>query len=372
MAILPLAAEILKGVGLKVGTHSGFASRGIAGDRKVTMSPAPSRLPVSVRIAATGRYLPPGVVLSEEIDALTGMPCGWTHAHTGIRERRHAKGTTAAEMGKQALLEALPESGWGGARPDLLISGAGTPQQPIPCNAALLAAEMGWDGVACFDVNATCLGFVAALQVAAGFLGCGLYQRIAIVCSEIASAGLNWKEPESAGLMGDGAAAVLLEPCADGSSAFLGARLENAPEGVGFTEIRGGGTALHATAHCPGSNTEQFLFHMNGPAVFRLASARIEPFLAKLIGTGEGRWEAIDWVVPHQASLPALTHIRRRLRVPVSKFVEDIERTGNVIAASIPLTLHGLIRSGRLRRGQTVLFLGSSAGFSLGAALVRY
>ncbi|RFC44309.1 MAG: 3-oxoacyl-[acyl-carrier-protein] synthase-3 [Verrucomicrobia bacterium] len=336
------------------------------------MSPAALRCPVSLRIAATGRYLPPRVVTSEEIDARTGMPCGWTRAHTGILERRYAEELTAAHMGERALRAALGAVDWGERPPDLLISGAGTPQQPIPCNAALVASAMGWRGVACFDVNATCLGFVAALQVAAGLIASGAYARIAIVCSEIASSGLNWKEPESAGLMGDGAAAVLLESCADGSGAFLGSVLETSPEGANLTEIRGGGTALHATAHRPGENTEEYLFHMNGPAVFRLASAKIEPFVARLIGTGERRWESIDWVVPHQASLPALLHIRRRLRIPAAKFVENIGRMGNVIAASIPLTLHELILSGRLQRGQTILFLGSSAGFSLGAALIRY
>ncbi len=336
------------------------------------MSAVASRLPISVRIAGTGRHLPSKIVTSEELDARTGMPSGWTLAHTGVEERRYAEGCTAAQMGAAALREALDLSDWGKQLPELLISGSGTPQQPIPCNAALLARELGWNAIACFDVNATCLGFVAALQVASGLVATGAYARIAIVCSEIASTGLNWKEPESAGLMGDGAAAVLLERCGEGSAKFLGAIFATWPDGANFTEIRGGGTALHATGHRPGENTEDYLFHMDGPAVFRLASANIESFISQLIGSESDRWDAIDWVVPHQASLPALVHIRRRLRVPAGKFVENIARQGNVIAASIPLTLHELIVSGRLQRGQTVLLLGSSAGFSLGAALLRY
>ena len=325
-----------------------------------------------MRIVGTGRYLPPKIVLSEEIDRLTGMPSGWTRARTGVRERRQADGMSAARMGALALREALSGSDGVEKPPELLIAASGTPQQPIPCNASMIGSEMGWAGIPCFDVNATCLGFVVAMQVAAALLASQAYRRIAIVCSEIASKGLNWREPESAGLMGDGAAAVVVEWDESGSGTFLGSAFETWPEGVALTEIRGGGTALHATDHRPGVNSADYLFHMDGPAVFRLAAAKIDPFVSRLLGVGGTRWDEIDWVIPHQASLPALQHVRRRLRIPKAKFVENIERQGNVIAASIPLALHEVIVSGRLRRGQTIFLLGSSAGFSLGAALLRY
>jgi len=336
------------------------------------MTLAASRAPVPLRIAGTGQYLPPTVVSSAEIDLRTGMQSGWTLSHTGVAERHQAGELSAAAMGAEALRAALRTSPWADPMPDLVIAAAGTPQQPIPCNASLISAAMGWSRVPCFDVNATCLGFVAALQVAAGLIATNAFQRIAIVCSEIASKGVNWKEPESAGLMGDGAAAVLVDRGDVDSSALLGCILETWPEGAALTEIRGGGTALHATEHSAGKNTEDYLFHMDGPAVFRMAAAKIDPFVSQLIGTEKERWKEIDWVVPHQASLPALKHIRRRLGIPAAKFVVNIENQGNVIAASIPLALHEIVASGRLQRGQTVLLLGTSAGFSLGAALLRY
>jgi 3-oxoacyl-[acyl-carrier-protein] synthase-3 len=325
-----------------------------------------------LRIATTGRFLPARVVSSDEVDALTGMPSGWTQKHTGVVERRHVGTETAAQMGASALRDALERSPWGSREPDLLLSAGGTPHQPIPCTAALIAAEMGWHGAPCYDVNATCLGFVAALQVAGGLLATGTYRRIAIVCSEIASKGLNWKQPEAAGLMGDGAAAVLVERDERGDSALLHSRIETWPEGAAFTEIRGGGTRLPAREHVPGENTEDFLFHMDGPAVFRLAAEKMEPFVARFIGTASSRWDAVDWVVPHQASLPAVRHLRRRLGIPPGKLVVTIQTQGNVIAASMPLALHEAVCSGSLQRGQCVLLLGTSAGFSLGGVLLRY
>ncbi len=332
-------------------------------------SGAPSNIPL--RIASTGHCLPSRKVTSAEVDALTGMPAGWTQRHTGVVERRHVVDETASGMGAAALQEALARSPWSGA-PDLLLSAAGTPHQPIPCTAALIAAEMDWHGVPCFDVNATCLGFVVALQVAGGLIASGSYRRIAIVCSEIASKGLNWKQPEAAGLMGDGAAAVLLERDGQGDSALLHSLIETWPEGAALTEIRGGGSRLPARLHVPGENTEHFLFHMDGQSVFRLAAEKMAPFVARLAGSGASRWDPIDWVVPHQASLPAVRHLRRRLGIPGAKLIETIQLHGNVIAASMPLALHEGVVSGRIQRGQTVLLLGTSAGFSLGGALLRY
>lgn len=328
--------------------------------------------PIPLRIVACGQYLPSRVVTAEEIDARLAAEQGWTERHTGVSRRHYASTETSAEMGAAAVRDVIKNVGASFTIPDLLLGASGTPQQPIPCNAALIAAELGWHGVPCFDVNATCLGFVVALQVASGLIAAGHVSRIMIACAEVASKGLNWKQHEAAGLMGDGAAAVLIERDETGTSMLLNAKLATWPEGVALTEIRGGGSRMPAMEHRPGENTEDYLFHMDGPAVFRLAAEKMGPFVDQLVGAKADRWSAIDWVIPHQASLPAIRHLRRRLGIPAGKLIETIQHQGNVIAASMPLALNEAIQSGRLQRGQTVVFLGTSAGFSLGGALLRY
>lgn len=336
------------------------------------MSRSQDSPPIRLRIIATGRFLPSRAVSAVEIDDRTGMEPGWTLRKTGVETRYHVEGETATGMAAAALRDALAGSGWGEDRPDLLIGASGTPHQPIPCTAALVSRELGWDAVPCFDVNATCLSFVAALQVAGGLIASGAHRRIAIVSSEIASKGLNWQEPEAAGLMGDGAAAVLLEADPTGDSALMDIAMETWPEGADFTEIRGGGSRLPSTEYRAGINCAEFLFHMDGPAVYRIAAEKIDAFVTRILGEGRRRWDGVDWVVPHQASAPGLRRMARRLGMPREKMIVTVCDQGNVIAASIPLALHEAIASGRLQRGQTVLLLGTSAGFSLGAALLRY
>ncbi len=336
---------------------------------------SPSPFPeLPLQIERTGRFLPPRVVTAEEVDRLADRPTGWTLRHTGVAERRFVTTETSAFLGAAALHDALDT---GSARlPDLLISAGGTPHQPIPCTASLIAREMGWNGLPCFDVNATCLGFIPALEIASALIAAGIHERIAIVCAEIASKGLNWGQAEAAALMGDGAAAVIVTGVADGyphpSPALLALALETWPEGASLTEIRGGGTALPATCFVPGKNDADFLFHMDGPGVFRLAAERIEAFVSGLIGDSPDRWNEIDLVIPHQGSLLAMRHLRQRIGIPAEKMIEIAQMHGNMIAASLPAALHEAILLGRLRRGQTALLLGTSAGFSLGGALLRF
>lgn len=335
---------------------------------------AASRRELPIGIEGTGKCLPGRVVTAAEMDVIVKRPEGWTLRHTGVAERHFVTEETSPFLGAGALKNALTAAG--GGIPDLLLSAGGTPHQPIPCNAALIAREMGWSGLPCYDINATCLGFIAALEVAAAFIASGKHKRVAIVCAEIASKGLNWDQPEAAALMGDGAAAVIVSRVPPDAPlphpALVTSAIETWPEGAALTEIRGGGTALHATRYEAGKNDADFLFHMDGPGVFRLAAERIEAFVSGLIGSAPDRWEGIDLVIPHQGSLLAMRHLRQRLGIPSEKLIEIASDHGNIIAASLPLAMHEAICQGRLRRGQTALLLGTSAGFSLGGALVRF
>ncbi len=333
-----------------------------------TLSTAPAALPI--RLAGLGKWLPPWRVHASEIDQRIQQAPGWTMKHTGVEWRHFVRDETTAQMAAAAAREALAEAGL--SQPDLLLSASGTQQQPIPCTAALVAKELGWSSLACMDINATCLGFIAALQTAAALITTGTYSSILVVCSDIASRGLNWRSPESAALFGDGAAAAVLTHAGATASALLHTRMETWPEGSHLTEIRGGGTTLPAALHRPGENTEDYLFHMDGPGIFRMAAQRMEPFVAQFVGTAEDRWENVQAVIPHQASLAAMQLLRRRLGIPEAKCIEIVRDHGNCIAASMPHALHSTVRSGQLQRGDTALLLGTSAGFSLGGALLRY
>jgi len=330
----------------------------------------------SVRILATGRYLPARQVTAAEIDLRLGLPPGTCLRISGVKERYHADGERVSDMGAAAVRDALSNAGLRLNDFDLLICGSGGPEQLIPVNSALILRTLGLSGVAAFDVGATCLGFIVGLHVAATFIAAGLHRRVVVVSSDVTSSILNDRKPEAYCLFGDGAAAAVVESTPSRSagerpSRVLGADLCTYPEGSRFTEIRGGGSALPAAQYTE-QRRDDFLFDMDGPKVFRLAVGMLPLALERLLSATGARLSEIDFIVPHQASHSAMELFRRRLEVDSARWISTVQKYGNTAASGMPLALDDSLRAGKIRRGDRLLFLGTGAGLSTGLMLIDF
>jgi 3-oxoacyl-[acyl-carrier-protein] synthase-3 len=325
-----------------------------------------------LKIIGVGRYLPERVVGSAEVEALCGLPAGWIERRSGVRERRWVNGETSSAMGAQAAREAAAEAGLELGDLSLIINASGTPEQAIPDGGPLIQRQLGLgsSGIPCLSVHATCLSFLVALDLSANLLATGRYENILIVASEIGSVGSNFREPESASLLGDAAAAVVVTRTPPGEAAGLhAARLETYGDGADMTAIRGGGSGRHPNN--PATRPEDNLFHMDGPQVLRMALRYSGGFLEKLRpGLSKGL-APVKLVVPHQPSLMGLKALEL-FGWPAAQIVKTLDHLGNCVAASIPCTLYEAVREGRLQRGDQVLLVGTGAGLSLGGVILTY
>ncbi|MDT3424754.1 3-oxoacyl-[acyl-carrier-protein] synthase-3 [Paenibacillus forsythiae] len=327
-----------------------------------------------IKILGTGKYLPKKVVYSSEIDHKLGLPEGWTQKKSGVSHRHYVETESTSEMGANAAREAVRDAGLKLEDIDCIVSASGTSEQPIPCTAALIKIklEMGNSNIPCFDINSTCLSFVTALDLISFLVHQRKYNKVLIISSEIASPGLNWKQKESCILFGDGAAAVVVGRSEDHEQSEITSSLtETYVEGASYTEIRGGGTRLPATMF-NGTNLEEYLFNMNGRAIFKLSSKVINRFMDRLFESTPFSRQDIHMVIPHQASGLALRIMRQKLGYTDEKFMNIISTHGNVIAASIPMALHESIKQNKIQRGDKLLLLGTSAGLSLGGMALVY
>ncbi|MDX8430560.1 MAG: 3-oxoacyl-[acyl-carrier-protein] synthase III C-terminal domain-containing protein [Candidatus Algichlamydia australiensis] len=327
---------------------------------------------INIELIGVGKYLPSRKVAASGIDNTLKTKLGWSLNATGVKYRFFSDGETSSEMGAKAINEAIKNTNISKFDFDALVSVGGTTQQPIPCTASLIAAQLGLrKGLIAFDVNATCLGFLVALDLLAKQISLGCYNRVALVASEIASEGLNWQQKESAALFGDGAAAVIIGPGKKGGSKIIASHFETYSEGVEFCQIRGGSAKLHAKYHSK-ENSSEYLFDMHGSSLFKLVMKKLPSFLKDLLAQANLALSDIDLVIPHQASLSALTLLRKRLGLSEKKFFINVHEHGNIISASIPLALHDALNQDRIQRGNKVLLLGSSAGVSLGGVVLEY
>lgn len=340
----------------------------------------------ALTIAGSGAYLPRRAVLNPELESKLGVPAGWVERKTGIRLRHYAEAATesAPFMAARAIAEAMGEAG--GDLPDLILCASAIGARPLPATACLVQRELGaaWAGVACMDINCTCLGFLAALDLAASHFACGRFRRIAVVCAEVASAGMNWSDPESAALFGDAAVAFVLDAgCSEtvfsdvpaprmslAAPALLHCKFATHSEGAEACTVRGGALELPSYAHSAENHTE-YLFRMDGARIHSLASRHLPGFLREFLEEAGVGLADIDLVVPHQAGLLSMRIMQRKLGIQAERFVVTIAGHGNVISASIPLALHITRREGRSRQGQRVLLAGTAAGLTLGAALLQ-
>ncbi|MEM8678808.1 MAG: 3-oxoacyl-[acyl-carrier-protein] synthase III C-terminal domain-containing protein [Planctomycetota bacterium] len=322
------------------------------------------------KIVGTGHYRPATVVSVEEMDRRLNKPRGWTRVHAGGGERREClPRETLAGMARRAIERALQDANVTWPEVDALIDCSTCRQQPIPCNASLVQAEFGdaANGIPCFDIQSTCLGFILALQVANGLLAAGSHRRIVLVASEASLSGVNWREPESASLMSDGAAAAIVER--HSSPQRLHFAHETYAEHADVCEVLGGGHKLSPFDYCPDLD-DKFRFHMDGPRLFRIARRLLPPMVQAIFNSSAFQKEDV-FVIPHQASPRAVEKIRRVLGIAPSHYADRVSEFGNMIAASIPMILDLYRRDGRIKEGDPVMLLGTSAGYSQAAMVFK-
>jgi 3-oxoacyl-[acyl-carrier-protein] synthase-3 len=320
---------------------------------------------LNCKIVSTGLYMPPRVQTAAELAPLIGRSENWIVSRTGVKERRIAEEPMEV-LAAKAAREALGQ----GPAPDLILNASTTPLQLIPDSSVYIQKELGLDGTPAWSTHATCLSFVAATVTGASMIQSGLVHRVLVVSSETGTGFRNMKQPESAALFGDGAAAAILEATPESEqSAILDWHMSTWPEGADFTEFRGAGTRRPPDG--PDTKPEDNLFTMNGPRVFRLAVNRGKESLDILFSRNQLRMEDIDWLVLHHASGPAMEafvqHGFARERV-----INNIAEYGNCIAASIPIALATANAEGKLKRGDLILMGGTGAGLSISFALIRW
>lgn len=326
-------------------------------------------------IKATGLYLPERRVTSGEIDARIGKPDGWTKRASGVDARTVAGPREGQEvMGARAASQALDEAGFDPRKLDLLLFGAAVGRQPIPATAPLIKRELGCEGARfpAYDINATCLSALAALDIAAMHIETGRAKNVLVVASEIASRALPWEDdPATAALFGDGAAAILLSADEGGMKLSVGARLfETYESGYDACALAAGGTRYDYHEDPDGFRRNSF-FRMEGQALFRLSGKVMPEFLQRLLGMAGWSQGDVDLVLPHQASPIALDHMIRKSGFKRDRVYDVAAQTGNLVAASLPAVLHRARSEGRITPGSRVLMIGTSAGISVGGAVLQ-
>ncbi|UZA38377.1 hypothetical protein LP090_11100 [Moraxella bovis] len=318
-----------------------------------------------LRLIATGKVLPQQKVHSGELDKHLNKPDGYVQKRSGILYRHHADlHLTQAELAGQAILDACKQANLSLSDIDLLITVNGVPQQALPSTTSHIFAKLNWQGTG-YDVNASCVGFLPALQQAEALLNMGYYKRVAICASDLASRGLNWQNDETALIFGDGASCVILEKGADNGGGLTSFLMQSYPDGIEYCQIKAGDTARNPKT---GMTDSDFCFAMDGFGVFKKTSEVLPVFLEKLFATPQNPLTIKDidlWVV-HQASHLGMSHLIKRLHIDPQKSHQHLPHARQ---SSLCVLAHGATRSGHCWAMATGQNGGTGAGLTLAGAI---
>jgi 3-oxoacyl-[acyl-carrier-protein] synthase III len=320
------------------------------------------------RITGTGSYLPPQRLSNADLVAqlaAQGVETSddWIVERTGIRARHFAAPEVcSSDLALQASRKALEAAGLKAQDIDLIIVATSTPDMVFPSTACILQDKLGSHGCPAFDVQAVCSGFIYALSVADAMIQTGAASKALVVGSEVFSRIIDFKDRTTCVLFGDGAGAVVLQ--ASDTPGILASDLHADGKHVGILCVPGHVSGGHVLGDP--------LLKMDGQAVFKLAVGVLEE-TARAVLAKAGKTQAdIDWLIPHQANIRIMTSTAKKLKLTMDKVIVTVDQHGNTSAASIPLALDSAVRSGKIKKGETLMLEGVGGGFTWGAVLLNY
>jgi 3-oxoacyl-[acyl-carrier-protein] synthase-3 len=333
-------------------------------------NPSPPRS----RIVGLGHYLPPVIRTNLDLEKMVDTSDAWITERTGIRARHIAPdGVVTSDMAAHAANEALAMAGLKATDLDMIIVGTVTPDMPMPATAVFVQQKIGALSCPAFDLSAACAGFVFGLTIADQFVRSGAMKHVLVVGVELLSRVIDWSDRTTCVLFGDGAGAVVVGPADPGegerASGILSTAIHTDGALANSLLIPGGGSVTPASHEV----VEQKLHkvHMKGQDIFKVAVRNLFSASKNALEAAGMTSADVDWICAHQANLRIIDQVTSRLQVPQEKVLINIDRVGNTSSASIPILVDENFRSGKIKKGDTVLMCALGAGISWGSALVR-
>jgi 3-oxoacyl-[acyl-carrier-protein] synthase-3 len=315
-----------------------------------------------------GIEVPERVLTNHDLEQMMETSDEWITERTGIKERRLADGRdNTVTLGLRAAHQALRQANVLPDELDLIIVATSSLTYLFPATACLIQDQLGATRAGAFDILAACTGFIYALGIAAAQIKSGAIDTALVIGTETLSRLVDWNDRGTCILFGDGAGAFVVQA-------------SDIPGGIHEVVLHSdgsGGDLLYAYSGMRSgwdgaSPSPQVNIFMNGREVFRFASRVMVTATQEVIARAGVKLDDIALIVPHQANLRIIEAAARGLKLPLERFMINIERYGNTSTASIPIAIVEAVQAGRIKPNDKILLVGFGAGLTWGAALIEW
>jgi 3-oxoacyl-[acyl-carrier-protein] synthase-3 len=316
-------------------------------------------------ITGWGMSAPEKILTNDDLSKLVDTNDQWIRERTGIHQRHVARDDQfPSTLAVEASFKALTIANLRPTDLDLIICSTSSPEYIFPATACLVQDQLGATKAGAFDLLAACSGFIYALNMGAQAIRSGSIKNALIIGTETLSRFVNWKDRSTCILFGDGAGAFVLQ-ASDLPGGVLSAVMHSDGSGGNLLTLEGGGSrhpATESTVH-----DGKHYIKMDGNEVFRFATRVMASATLEVLDCSGLTVDDIDWIVPHQANIRIIQAAARGLKLPMDRFIVNLEKYGNTSTASIPIAMVEAIEKGQIKVGDKLVMVGFGAGLTWGA-----
>jgi 3-oxoacyl-[acyl-carrier-protein] synthase-3 len=323
----------------------------------------------NIGIISLGRYLPVQVINNKDLEKIVETTDEWIISRTGIKERRiSAEGEKTSDLAIAAAKDALKNTSVKGEDIEAIFVATVTPDSNFPSVSCIVQKAIGAKKAFAFDISAACSGFLYALTTAKQFIATGMVKNALVIAADRFTSIIDWKDRNTCVLFGDGAGAAVLGlvdyggilsdyMISDGDSCTL--------MGVIADKTRTPFDVSIDSARLP-------FVVMNGQELFKHAVPGMAEAVAIATQKAGLKLEDIKCVVPHQANDRIIASVAKRAGIDKERFFINIDKYGNISAASVVVALCEAVESGRIKKGDNVALVVFGAGLVAAANIVKW
>ena len=315
---------------------------------------------MNVGIIGLGAYLPQKRLTNFDIEKMVDTTDEWIRSRTGIEERRIADASEkTSDLAIRAGAEAVKDAGLSALDIDLILVATISPDSNFPSVACKVQKDLGAHRAAAFDISAACSGFLYALTTAKQYVLSGLAKNVLVIAAEKISGLVDWKDRSTCVLFGDGAGACVVSQVKEGG--IIADYLLSYGEQGHLMEV-----VIDETCN-PSARIV-----MQGQELFKVAVNSMADAVDAVLAKSGLTKADVDWVVPHQANDRIISAVAKKLEIPKEKIFINISKYGNMSAASIAVALFEAVKSGQIKKGDTVVLVTFGAGLVAAANVVKW
>ncbi|SHO50930.1 beta-ketoacyl-ACP synthase 3 [Desulfopila aestuarii] len=317
-------------------------------------------------ITGWGKCLPPAILSNDDLATFLDTTDEWITSRTGMKERRISH-VDVSELAYVAAARALAAAGKKATDIDLIVFGSTTFDELCPNAASNVQRLLGASNAACMDVNTACTSGMYSLSVATAMIKSGVVNSAIVIGAEVVSKVMEWSNRDVAVLFGDGAAALYLEK-SETEQGVLAESLGCYGESREILSVQGWGMKYADKKRILGDTSWAFA----GQEIFKKAIAGMSQACEKTLAKSGLQTEDIDLVVPHQANLRIIDTLAKKMRLPKNKVFINIERYGNMSAATALIALVEAVQEGHVAANSSILMPAFGGGLTWSAHLIKW